>query len=154
MGLIKAVSQAMRPQYAQAQSNSSIAVSGLKASASSIEAISRGSVKNSGRIAAIVPLIGGKRIDQKQADSVAARMGAIRHDAAMLRAVQPHIIAGAKAFVEAETMRVSMVKTVAEATQKVAVLNSKAQAETFMGHAQAHSQVTFWQSAHHGDFAV
>ena len=144
----------MRPQYAQAQSNSSIAVSGLKASASSIEAISRGSVKNSGRIAAIVPLIGGKRIDQKQADSVAARMGAIRHDAAMLRAVQPHIIAGAKAFVEAETMRVSMVKTVAEATQKVAVLNSKAQAETFMGHAQAHSQVTFWQSAHHGDFAV
>ena len=154
MGLIKAVSQAMRPQYAQAQSNSSIAVSGLKASASSIEAISRGSVKNSGRIAAIVPLIGGKRIDQKQADSVAARMGAIRHDAAMLRAVQPHIIAGAKAYVEAETMRVSMVKTVAEATQKVAVLNSKAQAETFMGHAQAHSQVTFWQSAHHGDFAV
>ena len=144
----------MRPQYAQAQSNSSIAVSGLKASASSIEAISRGSVKNSGRIAAIVPLIGGKRIDQKQADSVAARMGAIRHDAAMLRAVQPHIIAGAKAYVEAETMRVSMVKTVAEATQKVAVLNSKAQAETFMGHAQAHSQVTFWQSAHHGDFAV
>lgn len=154
MGLVRALGRAMQPQHAQDRSNSAIAVSGLKASASSIEAISRGSVKNSGRIAAIVPLIGGKRINQKQADSVASRMGAIRHDAAMLKAVQPHIIAGAKAYVEAETMRASMVKTVSEATQKVAVLNSKTQAETFMGHAQAHSQVAFWQSAHHGEFSA
>ena len=123
----------MQPQHAPARSNS---------------------VKKSGRIASIVPLIGGKQIDQKTVDSVDSRMGFIRHDAAMLKAVEPQIIAGAKAYLEAETSRANIVKAVAGATQKVAVLNAKTQAETFLGHASAHGRVVYEQATQHGDYAL
>lgn len=152
MGLIKAVSRAMRPQHAADRSNSAIAVAGLKTSAGSIEAIAKGSIKNSGAISSVVPYIGDKRLDQKSVDTIKSRMGAIYHDAAMLKAVEPQIVAGAKAYVDAEISRANIVKAVSTATQKVAVLNSETQAKAFLGHVQSHGQVAFWQSAHHGNF--
>lgn len=154
MGLVKAIGRAMQPQHAQARSNSTIAGIGLKTSAGSIEAIAKGGIKNSGSMASIVTLIGGKRIDQKKADSVSSRMGAIKHDAAMLKAVEPQIIAGANAYVAAETSRANIVKAVAGATQKVAVLNAETQAKTFIGHVQSHSRVVYEQATQHGDYAL
>ena len=154
MGLVKALQSAMQPQHAPSQSNTAIAVTSLKTSAGAIQAIGKGSIKNAGAMAAVVPLIGssknGKGIDQSKATSVAQRMGAISHDAAMLAAIEPVITKAAGDYIRAETSRVKIAKTIAAANQKVAVLNSKTQAEAFMGHVQAHAETNYYQSAYGG----
>ncbi len=148
MGLVKAFSSALTYRPAPDSSNTALATSAMTGSVKALDAIGKGSIKNSGAINSTIPVIAGKRVNQASAHRLTQRLGQVVADAEELKRLEPMVLQAAKAFEQAEVSRTKMAVAVGTAQQKVAVINAEAQRRLFKGHADASAQVTFHQAAY------
>lgn len=153
MSLVKAVRGALTYNPARETSNGTLATIGMGTSVKALDAVAKGGVKNAGAIASAVPVISGKRLDQKSVNNLVQKLGHVIADEKELARLVPVVTEAAKAYEKSEQHRGKMATAIGQAHQKVAVLNSATQRNLYNSHADAAVQVTLNQSAY-SNFAV